>query len=138
MLGKHSGRHAFRVRLNELGYDLSDEDLNKAFQRFKVLADKKKTITDADLEALIADEVYQPREIYHPRWASSSLRHDGDAHCHRAVAQPGWPAVYPGRGRHGSGGCHLQSDGCHRHSPRTPCWSSPCMPSQRGSTPLAR
>jgi 2-isopropylmalate synthase len=64
VLGKHSGRHAFRVRLNELGYDLSDADLNKAFQRFKVLADKKKTITDADLEALIADEVYQPREFY--------------------------------------------------------------------------
>jgi 2-isopropylmalate synthase len=64
VLGKHSGRHAFRVRLNELGYDLSEADLNKAFQRFKVLADKKKTITDADLEALIADEVYQPREIF--------------------------------------------------------------------------
>jgi 2-isopropylmalate synthase len=64
VLGKHSGRHAFRVRLNELGYELSEEDLNKAFQRFKLLADKKKTITDADLEALIADEVYQPREVY--------------------------------------------------------------------------
>jgi len=64
VLGKHSGRHAFRVRLNELGYDLSEADLNKAFQRFKVLADKKKTITDADLEALVADEVYQPREIF--------------------------------------------------------------------------
>jgi 2-isopropylmalate synthase len=64
VLGKHSGRHAFRVRLNELGYDLSEADLNKAFQRFKVLADKKKTITDADLEALIADEVYQPRELF--------------------------------------------------------------------------
>jgi 2-isopropylmalate synthase len=64
VLGKHSGRHAFRVRLNELGFDLSEEDLNKAFQRFKLLADKKKTITDADLEALIADEVYQPREVY--------------------------------------------------------------------------
>ena len=47
-----------------MGYDLSEADLNKAFQRFKVLADKKKTITDADLEALIADEVYQPREIF--------------------------------------------------------------------------
>jgi 2-isopropylmalate synthase len=64
VLGKHSGRHAFRVRLNELGFDLSEEDLNKAFQRFKLLADKKKIITDADLEALIADEVYQPREVY--------------------------------------------------------------------------
>ena len=64
VLGKHSGRHALKVRLYELGYDLNDEDLNKAFQRFKNLADKKKTITDADLEALVADEFYQPREIY--------------------------------------------------------------------------
>jgi 2-isopropylmalate synthase len=64
VLGKHSGRHAFRVRLHELGYELNDVDLNKAFQRFKMLADKKKTITDADLEALITDEVYQPREVF--------------------------------------------------------------------------
>jgi 2-isopropylmalate synthase len=64
VLGKHSGRHALKVRLNELGYDLSDEDLQKAFKRFKDLADKKKTITDADLEALVADEVYQPKEIF--------------------------------------------------------------------------
>jgi 2-isopropylmalate synthase len=64
VLGKHSGRHAFRVRLAELGYELSREELNQAFQRFKVLADKKKTVTDADLEALIADELYGPAEIF--------------------------------------------------------------------------
>ena len=64
VLGKHSGRHALKARLNELGYDLNDDDLNKAFQRFKNLADKKKTITDADLDALLADEFYQPREIF--------------------------------------------------------------------------
>ncbi len=64
VLGKHSGRHALRIRLNELGFLLSEEDLEKAFNRFKNLADKKKTITDADLEALVADEIYQPREVY--------------------------------------------------------------------------
>jgi 2-isopropylmalate synthase len=64
VLGKHSGRHALRVRLNELGYDLADEDLSRIFDRFKRLADKKKTITDADLEALMADELYQPTEVY--------------------------------------------------------------------------
>ncbi len=64
VLGKHSGRHALKVRLNELGYDLSEADLDKAFVRFKLLADKKKTITDADLEALVADEFYQPREVF--------------------------------------------------------------------------
>jgi 2-isopropylmalate synthase len=64
VLGKHSGRHAFKVRLNELGYPLNNDDLIKAFERFKDLADKKKFITDADLEALVADEVYQPREVF--------------------------------------------------------------------------
>lgn len=64
VLGKHSGRHALKVRLAELGYDLGDEDLTKAFHRFKELADKKKTITDADLEALLADEIYRPHEFY--------------------------------------------------------------------------
>ncbi len=64
VLGKHSGRHAVKARLSALGYDLSEEELGQAFERFKKLADKKKTITDADLEALVADELYQPREVY--------------------------------------------------------------------------
>jgi 2-isopropylmalate synthase len=64
VLGKHSGRHAVKVRLAELGYALSDAELDKAFARFKALADKKKTITDPDLEALVADELCQPREVY--------------------------------------------------------------------------
>lgn len=64
VLGKHSGRHALRVRLAELGHALNEEDLDKVFARFKALADRKKVITDADLEALIADEFYQPREVY--------------------------------------------------------------------------
>ena len=64
VLGKHSGRHAFRVRLEELGYEMDEADLNLAFQRFKELADKKKTVTDADIEALIADEFYGPDEVF--------------------------------------------------------------------------
>jgi 2-isopropylmalate synthase len=65
VLGKHSGRHAFRTRLEELGYgDLDDEDLNQAFLRFKRIADKKKIVTDADIEAIITDEFYQPEEIW--------------------------------------------------------------------------
>ncbi|MCJ7625272.1 MAG: 2-isopropylmalate synthase [Anaerolineaceae bacterium] len=64
VLGKHSGRHALKVRLSELGYHLDDAEIKKVFDRFKILADKKKTIADADLEALVSDEVYQPREIY--------------------------------------------------------------------------
>jgi 2-isopropylmalate synthase len=64
VLGKHSGRHAFKVRIGELGFDLDDEDLEKAFLRFKILADKKKRVTDADLEALVTDELFQPQEVY--------------------------------------------------------------------------
>jgi 2-isopropylmalate synthase len=56
VLGKHSGRHALKVRLEELGYDLPPEELDRAFERYKQLADKKKTITDADLEALVEDQ----------------------------------------------------------------------------------
>jgi 2-isopropylmalate synthase len=64
VLGKHSGRHAFRVRLEDMGYILSDKELEEAFFRFKELADKKKIVTDADLVALITDQLYQPREIF--------------------------------------------------------------------------
>ncbi len=64
VLGKHSGRHAFRDRLKQIGYELSDEDLNKAFERFKRLADQKKEVFDEDLEAIISDEVQQIQEIY--------------------------------------------------------------------------
>ncbi|MCA9950120.1 MAG: 2-isopropylmalate synthase [Anaerolineales bacterium] len=65
VMGKHSGSHAFRVRLEEMGYDnLSSEEINLAFKRFKRLADKKKVVTDADIEAIIADEIYQPPEIW--------------------------------------------------------------------------
>jgi 2-isopropylmalate synthase len=64
VLGKHSGRHALRARLIEMGHALDEVELDKAFARFKELADRKKVITDADLEALIADEFYRPRDIY--------------------------------------------------------------------------
>ncbi|MBD1860879.1 MULTISPECIES: 2-isopropylmalate synthase [Trichocoleus] len=64
VLGKHSGRNAFRTRLKELGFELSDQDLNKAFVRFKELADKKKEISDWDLEAIVNDEIQQAPELF--------------------------------------------------------------------------
>jgi 2-isopropylmalate synthase len=63
-LGKLSGRHALKVRLKELGYDVDGEELQKVFARFKVLADSKKVVTDADLEALVADEVVEVKEFF--------------------------------------------------------------------------
>jgi 2-isopropylmalate synthase len=64
VLGKHSGRHGLKVHLEEMGYDLSPEDLDRTFDRFKELADKKKNITDADLEALLIDQVDQSQEVF--------------------------------------------------------------------------
>jgi 2-isopropylmalate synthase len=64
VLGKHSGRNAFRTRLKELGFDLSEQELNKAFIRFKELADKKKEVGDRDLEAIVNDEVQQVPDLF--------------------------------------------------------------------------
>jgi len=64
VLGKHSGRHAFKTRLKELGYILTDEELNKAFERFKKVADQKKDIFDEDIEALISEGVTKVPEVY--------------------------------------------------------------------------
>jgi 2-isopropylmalate synthase len=65
VLGKLSGRHAFKEHLAELGYSLSEEDLGRAFTAFKELADKKKDVTDRDIESLVAEERRTIAEVYH-------------------------------------------------------------------------
>ena len=65
VLGKHSGRHAFRDRIAELGFALEGDDFERAFKRFKDLADKKKSIFNEDLEAIVADAVVQTEERFH-------------------------------------------------------------------------
>ena len=64
VLGKLSGRHALRTRLEELGYTLKDEELDRAFRAFKDLADRKKEINDRDLEALVTHERRAIEEVY--------------------------------------------------------------------------
>ncbi|OGO24026.1 MAG: 2-isopropylmalate synthase [Chloroflexi bacterium RBG_16_50_9] len=64
-MGKLSGRHAFKERLAEMGYSLNETDLNRAFTAFKELADKKKRITDRDIESLVAEEQRTVSEEYH-------------------------------------------------------------------------
>jgi 2-isopropylmalate synthase len=64
VLGKHSGRHAFRDKLNDLGYDLAKEEIDRLFVKMKALADKKKDLLDEDLEALIAEEYLRVPDIY--------------------------------------------------------------------------
>lgn len=62
IMGKHSGRHAFREKIAELGFTLGEKELNIAFKRFKALADIKKEIYDEDIERIIMDEVYKAPE----------------------------------------------------------------------------
>jgi len=64
VLGKHSGRHALRARLEELGYRLTDHELDEAFHRFKDLADKKKDVTAHDLEALVGEEIRERQDTF--------------------------------------------------------------------------
>jgi 2-isopropylmalate synthase len=64
VLGKHSGKHAFRERVKSLGYQLNDSELEIAFEKFKALADRKKTVYDRDIEALVAKESVQVPRAY--------------------------------------------------------------------------
>ncbi|MCZ2128313.1 MAG: 2-isopropylmalate synthase [Anaerolineales bacterium] len=107
VLGKHSGRAALRNRLAAMGHALDDVELDKAFARFKDLADRKKTITDLDLEALVADEFYKPREVFQlddlivtcgtmdMPTATIRLRGpDGKIHAHAAIGSGPVDATY--------------------------------------------
>ena len=64
VLGKHSGRHALRAKLAELGYTLSDAELGDAFKKFKEVADKKKRVTVLDLEALVSEEIREREDHF--------------------------------------------------------------------------
>ena len=64
ILGKHSGRHAFKDKLISLGFELEDSALNEAFEKFKALADKKKEIFDDDLRALVTSEIIKIPEVF--------------------------------------------------------------------------
>ena len=64
VLGKHSGRHALRAKMTELGYTLSDAELDDAFKKFKDVADKKKAVTVLDLEALVSEEIREREDQF--------------------------------------------------------------------------
>lgn len=64
VLGKHSGRHAFGKKLAEMGYELDGEELNRLFEKFKQLSDKRKEILDEDIEVLVAEEILRVQGIY--------------------------------------------------------------------------
>jgi 2-isopropylmalate synthase len=70
VLGKHSGRHAFRDRVMQLGYRLGEEQFEQAFTKFKALADKKKEVFDEDLEALVDEQL----EVASGLWELAGLQ----------------------------------------------------------------
>ena len=89
VLGKHSGRHAFKKRLEELGVDLAEEDLNKAFGRFKDLCDRKKEVFDEDLLALVEDELLTASRDLHPGAPAVHQRDQHRADGHGAAQDAG-------------------------------------------------
>ncbi|MFH1737085.1 MAG: 2-isopropylmalate synthase [Actinomycetota bacterium] len=72
VLGKTSGRHGLKQRLEDLGYEMEEEQLNSAFERFKTLADKKHEITDDDLEAIIAEDIRAASAVYSLEYIKTS------------------------------------------------------------------
>jgi len=96
VLGKHSGRHAFRVRMEELGFSLTDEEIVDAFRRFKELADLKKTITDADLSVLARQQITDPDAVHYlkdlqvacgqPGMSTATVRLEGPGGTQTAAA----------------------------------------------------
>jgi len=106
VMGKHSGRHAFKEKLKELGYDLGDNSLNEAFARFKDLADKKKIVYDEDLVALVDDEIGHAHEriklvslsvmagTHGPQSAALTLEIDGEQKTHQATGNGPVDAIF--------------------------------------------
>ncbi len=86
VMGKHSGRHAFGERIKELGYEISSEDLQKAFLRFKLLADKKKEVFDEDIEAIVQDEVMRIDDAEDFKLVSLDVRSGTESHPVATVA----------------------------------------------------
>jgi 2-isopropylmalate synthase len=88
VLGKHSGRHALRQALEELGYQVEGQVLNTAFKRFKEIADKKKQVTAMDLEALVTDELRDDIAAYTLQWFDVEASSRRPPHATVAVLSP--------------------------------------------------
>ena len=106
VMGKHSGRHAFREKLKELGYELGDNAIQDVFKRFKDVADKKKEIFDEDIVALVDDQVFRAYDRIRvaslrvvagtegPQEADLTLEVDGQMQRHKATGDGPVDAVF--------------------------------------------
>jgi 2-isopropylmalate synthase len=120
VLGKHSGRHAFGDRLKELGFEIEGEEFQAAFRRFKDLADKKKTIYNEDLEAIVADSVIgldQRFELvdlsilsgtFAPPTATLALKVDGEIQKATAIGIGPVDAIFKAIADLGAAKCELE------------------------------
>src|SRR3954466_2053237 len=88
VLGKHSGRHALKAALEELGFTISGQALNTAFKRFKEIADKKKQVTAMDLEALVTDELRAQLASYSLEWFDVEASSRRPPHATVAIRTP--------------------------------------------------
>src|SRR4051795_10584935 len=88
VLGKHSGRHALRAALQELGFEVDGQALNTAFKRFKEIADRKKHVTAMDLEALVTDELRDELRSYTLEWFDVDVSNRRPPHARVAVLTP--------------------------------------------------
>ena len=106
VMGKHSGRHAFKEKLKELGYDLGENALNDTFTRFKALADRKKHVYDEDIEALVDDEIVTAHDRIRvvaltviagtmgPQSATLTLDLDGQHRTHQSTGNGPVDAIF--------------------------------------------
>jgi 2-isopropylmalate synthase len=88
VLGKHSGRHALKAALEELGFTVNGQALNTAFKRFKEIADKKKQVTAMDLEALVTDELRSGMASYALEWFDVEASSRRPPHATVAIRTP--------------------------------------------------
>jgi 2-isopropylmalate synthase len=88
VLGKHSGRHALKSALQELGFQVDGQALNTAFKRFKEIADRKKHVTAMDLEALVTDELRDELRSYTLAWFDVDVSNRRPPHARVAVLTP--------------------------------------------------
>ena len=93
VLGKHSGRHALRSALEELGFSVDGQALNTAFKRFKEIADRKKQVTAMDLEALVTDELRDELRAYALEWFDVDVSNRRPPHARVSVRTPDGESV---------------------------------------------
>ena len=93
VLGKHSGRHALRSALEELGFSVDGQALNTAFKRFKEIADRKKQVTAMDLEALVTDELRDELRAYTLEWFDVDVSNRRPPHARVSVRTPDGESV---------------------------------------------